>query len=346
MSLSPLLPRPPASSLNFARSQRTRTVVGFAAFGLAAVFTIAGCSATSSDKTSSSSGSGDGAAVAPAAPPQDNGGTLDKGNGTQDKAGGTTTGDKADPQQAPEKLRSERSVVYTGTITVRVPNVDEAAIKASAAATGSGGFVGTEERNTASGSGSAKITLRIPAAKFGDVLATLHGLGKEESRALSTEDVTDQVADVDARLANAQASVDRVRALMARAQTIGEITSLESELSRREGDLESLKARKAKLDDLTTLSTITAVLLGPDAPAPKPQENETGFLAGLKSGWSAFLSSMQVLLTVLGALLPWIVILGVPVAVVLLWYRRRTRATRRRIVPAPATAETGTSSDA
>ena len=60
----------------------------------------------------------------------------------------------------------------------------------------------------------------------------------------------EQRFDLDARITSAQASVDRVRALMTKAQNLGEVVSLESELSRREGDLESLKAQKRKLDDL------------------------------------------------------------------------------------------------
>jgi hypothetical protein len=229
-----------------------------------------------------------------------------------------------------------RSIIYTGTITVRVTKVDEAALRASAAATGAGGFVGGDERTSTSSRANAKLVLRVPADKFTDVLNTLHDLGKEESRSVSTQDVTEQVADVDARIANAQASVERVRALMARAQTIGEITSLESELSRREGDLESLKARKRKLDDLTALSTITLVLLGPDEPSAPAKKADTGFLAGLKGGWSAFLASMEVLLTIIGALVPWLVALGIPLTLVW-WLVRRSRRNRPvQLVPAAA----------
>jgi hypothetical protein len=97
-------------------------------------------------------------------------------------------------------------------------------------------------------------------------VAGISKLGRDahdESRELSTDDVTDQVADLDARISTGQASVDRVRDLLAKAQNIGEIVSLESDLSRREADLESLKSRKHKLDDQTTLSTITAVLWVP-----------------------------------------------------------------------------------
>jgi hypothetical protein len=306
-------------------STRTRWWLGVA--GAALVLAASGCSgSTGSKDTASSSGGGERAAGPAQQAPQDGAGMAvpPQQQGTQ-------------PNLVPQKYApDERSIVYTGSITVRVSKVDEAALKAAAAATGAGGFVGSEDRTSEGNDSSAKLTLRVPSNKFTEVLDTLHGLGSEQSRQVSTEDVTQQVADVDARLANAQASVDRVRALMAKANTIGEITSLESELSRREGDLESYQAQKRKLDDLTTLSTITVVLLGPEAAATTPKRHETGFLAGLKAGWSAFVSSMQVVVTVVGALLPWLVALAIPGALIW-WLLRRTRRNRpARAVPALA----------
>jgi hypothetical protein len=244
-------------------------------------------------------------------------------------------GDKAAPPAGvPAQFTVDnRSMIFTGTVTVRVTDVERAAADASSLATAAGGFVGGDDRTSAKNQSQARMTLRVPSARFSSVVDSIAKLGKEESRQLSTEDVTDQVTDVDARIATGQAGVDRVRDLIAKAASISEIVSLESELSRREADLESLKSRKRKLDDQTTLSTITAVLLGPEAAAkPAPKKHETGFLAGLKSGWHSFATSMGVLATVVGALLPWLVALAVPVAVVL-WWARRTRRPRTASAP-------------
>jgi Domain of unknown function (DUF4349) len=306
-----------------------RFTAGLVAAGLAVAAALAGCG---------SSRGGGGSAAPAARAPEARG---DAANAKPDALppGDTKAGGAAPnaPAQQPKKLVPEtRSIVYIGSITVRVSNVDDAASRAGAMATGAGGFVGGDKRTINNRRSEASLVLRVPSARFNEILASLSkDLGKEESRSISTEDVTDQVVDVNARIATAQASVDRVRALLARAQTINEIVALESELSRREADLESLKARKNKLDDLTSLSTITLLLLGPDAVADGPKKEETGFLAGLKGGWHAFVASLVVLLTILGALLPWIVALGLPVVGVLWLLRRR----RSRQAPAPAPAE-------
>ena len=103
-------------------------------------------------------------------------------------------------------------------------------------------------------------------------------------------------------------------------------------MATRESDLASLQAKKRKLADLTALSTITAVFLGPDAVVTTPDDNPAGFLGGLAGGWHALLASLAVLLTLLGALLPWLIALGVP-AFAVIYLTRRYR--RRPAAPTP-----------
>jgi hypothetical protein len=219
-------------------------------------------------------------------------------------------------------------------MSVRVDNVQDAANRAADVALGLGGLVGADRRTLNDQHSEAQITLRVPADRFEAALDALAALGTEESRAVRTEDVTETVLDLDVRLASQQASVDRVRVLLARAQTIGEVVSVEAELTRREAELASLKTRKERLADLVALSTITVSLLGPDAPSVR-EEPETGFIAGLKDGWEGFLTSVQVVLTVAGWLLPWAIAIGLPIwlAIWLLRRRRPALATAGASVP-------------
>jgi hypothetical protein len=110
------------------------------------------------------------------------------------------------------------------------------------------------------------------------------------------------VADVDARLRSAEASLARVRALLTRAESIADVVALEGELARRQADLEALQARQRVLDDQTAQATVTVALVERDATIPG--DEDSGFLAGLSAGWDAFASATVVGLTVLGAVLP------------------------------------------
>lgn len=279
-----------------------------AATALAAVLGLTGCGAGDSGARDTAGA----AAEAPAA----NGGAADK-----DSAAGAPGAAGAG---APDLRVDQRAIIYTGAMRVQVDDVDGAAREVAAAVTRAGGFIGGDQRRSAEADAVAELQLRVPAAKFAGVVEEIAQLGKQQSREISTQDVTEETVDLDARITSQRARVDSARRLLGRATSITDLVSLENELGRREADLASLEAKKRRLSDLTALSTITVSLAGPAAKTPE-EKTETGFLVGLKGGWKAFVASLTVLLTVLGALLPWLVALGVPLAVLLLVLRRRKK---------------------
>ncbi|MBX6354984.1 MAG: DUF4349 domain-containing protein [Micromonosporaceae bacterium] len=315
------------------RGTRRRTVTGMAL--VAAVLAVAGCSA--GDRHSA--GSADRAA-APANAGQGDHAPAKRQPGEVAKDA-AAPGDAGQGNQAAtaQQLVDGRSIIFTGSVTVRVADVDDAAAKAAAIATTAGGFVGADKRTSDNRRSQATLTLRVPSARFSRAVDAVAALGRQESRDIDTQDVTDEVVDLDAKIASQQASVARTRALFNQARTISEIVSVEAELGKREAELATLQARKRKLDDLTTLSTITAILLGPEAAAPaKPTDGDkAGFLAGLRTGWHGLLGVLGVLLAVLGFLLPFVAVIGVPAGVA--WWVYRSRR-RRAAAASPAPAAT------
>jgi hypothetical protein len=181
----------------------------------------------------------------------------------------------------------------------------------------------------------------VPADKFNEVVEQIADLGDQQRRDIHTEDVTEEVLDLDARIETQRARVESGRRLLAQAETLQELIMLEGELARREADLASLEAKKRRLDDLTALSTITVKLLGPAADGSK-EDLGTGFMAGLKAGWKALVNIAKLVLTLLGALLPFILAFGVPGFGIWLIHRaRRNRRPSAPVTPASAPAEAG-----
>jgi hypothetical protein len=302
----------------------------------AAVLVAAGCG--------SEGGSDSGTAAAPAqeAPAQAEAApnAAQGAPGAAEKPGADANAGPPDAG-APVKFRLEdRAIIYTGSITVRVKDVSGAASDATSIATAAGGFVGGDKRSSTDDRAEATIVLRVPAPRFTAVVDQIAKLGDQQQRDVNTEDVTEEALDLDARISSQRARVDSGRRLLAQAKTLSELVMLEGELAKRESDLASLEAKKRRMDDLTALSTITVTLLAPEAAAPPPAEekDEIGFLAGLKGGWTALVASLGVVLTVLGALLPWFVALGLPVLAAV-WLARRLRRPRTvaAVPPAPAT---------
>lgn len=183
------------------------------------------------------------------------------------------------------------------------------------------------------------ITLRIPAGRYDSVMGRLADIGEVTGQSESTTDVTGEMVDVASRLQTMQASVDRLRALMAEATSMKDVIALESELSSREAELESLQRRQATLSDQVALSTISvtvnAVAAEITAAQVEPAVEKASFVKGLEAGWRGLTAVGRGAAAVIGALLPFLL----PLALLggIAWVATRSvRAKRRAALPAVA----------
>lgn len=236
-------------------------------------------------------------------------------------SGGSAPADQKAGQQNIDQPGVDRTLIRTATMALTAGDVGETVKRVRGVATTEGGYSGQEEVRT----DNASLTLRVPSDRFDHAISELSGLGKVTSLDQSAEDVTEQVVDLDSRIATQRASVDRVRALLARATTVDEIVRIEGELTNRESDLESLEQRRQALGGQAAMSTVTVRITKSDAPAVVHQE-ASGFVAGLTDGWGAFLNTGGVTLQVLGAVLPFLLVLGIPGVFAYRWWRKRRSA--------------------
>ncbi|MET7855982.1 DUF4349 domain-containing protein [Streptomyces sp. NPDC005318] len=302
-------------------THRSRTVL--AAATLAALLALSGCGA--GDDSGSSKSLSDRSAVDTSddkqAAPQE--GRADSAAGEADR--GAAGSDSAQQKKAPSLTASH--IIRKASLSVEVRNVPKAVAAARAAAEGAGGLVASETTERIDSTHEVShLVLRVPQADYDAVLRELAGGGKLLSRTSEAKDVTDQVVDVESRIATQRASVDRVRKLMDRAEKITDVVALEGELSNRQASLESLLAQQESLKDRTTLATITLDLSEPESPA-RGADDDPGFVDALAGGWHAFVTMVKWIAMAVGAAAPF---LAAAAALLLLWRLVRSRLTRRR----------------
>lgn len=239
-------------------------------------------------------------------------------------AGGAPKQAPAPQQQQINQPGVDRKLIRTASLELESPDVVDVTNKARGIAADLGGFAGKEDVT----SDSATLALHIPSNQFDKALDQLSKLVPNgvKARSQTAEDVTEQLVDVESRIATQRTSVQRVRDLLAKAQTVNEIVQIESEVTRREADLESLEKRRESLSGQVALSTVT-VRINKGNPAPvAAKEDRSGFVAGIIGGWDAFIGTGGVVLRVLGAVLPFLIVLGPLGYVGWRWWRRRERA--------------------
>lgn len=295
---------------------------------LAVTACSSGSDAGSTTSGSSSGARGDVVPGAAEAPGRAAGGAADAADGLSGSA----------PDAKPAALQ-QPAIISTGAVALRAGDVAEARAQVQHVAASYGGQVTDQETSTADDGrlGYAQLTLRIPARSFSQAVSALEKVADLVDSSTTSEDVSTQVIDVDERVKAARASIDRIRTLLSRAERIGDVMAIESQLASREADLNSLLRQQAHLADQTSLSTITVSIDRRTSAGTRRAADDTGFLAGLRGGWHALEGFATGVATAVGALLPWvpvILLVGIPV-----WLLVR-RLRRSALTPDLPNAET------
>ena len=98
-------------------------------------------------------------------------------------------------------------IVRTGTMTVEVPTIDPALLKARTEIAGLGGYVSASDQANDGDRTIASVTYRFPSARWEDAQTAIRAIAtKVVSAKTGSSEVTGQVLDLDARIANLKAT--------------------------------------------------------------------------------------------------------------------------------------------
>jgi Domain of unknown function (DUF4349) len=148
------------------------------------------------------------------------------------------------------------------------------------------------------------ITFMVPASKFDDTIDQLSKMGKVQNEHISGNDVSAQYVDLQARLANQEAQRDAMLALLKRAQSISDIIAVQNQIGQITGQIEQLKGQILYIEHNTTYSTVTVSLLESGAPIQTTRQDSWGFATALSDAAHNFVTTINYLVTGLGAIGP------------------------------------------
>jgi hypothetical protein len=185
-----------------------------------------------------------------------------------------------------------------------------------------GGFIaGTDAQSNPTTDESIRtgvITFMVPAAKFDETIDVLAKMGKVKNEHISGNDVSAQYVDLQARLANQMAQRDAMLVLLRRAQSIADIIAVQTQIGQITGQIEQLKGQIQYIEHNTSYSTVTVTMLEAGAPAQVARQDSWGFATALSDGAHNFVTTINYVITGLGAIGPVLVLLGLGY---LLWRR-------------------------
>ena len=159
-------------------------------------------------------------------------------------------------QTAP--LPQSRIIVHTARISLVVDDVAGTVDRIVGVAQGLGGWMVSSDR-TAEHTGS--VAIRVPAESLDEAFRQVEALALEvESRAVTSEDVTDEYVDSQSRLASMRATEKRLLSFLEQARDVEDALLVQKEISQLQREIEQVQGRLNFLSQTAAFSLIEVYL--------------------------------------------------------------------------------------
>lgn len=240
---------------------------------------LTGCGSGSSAKSEAAYG---GAYYeAPAAMAEDAAYEYEVAETTSSNAGSTT------------QLPQNRKWVITMDIDAETEDLDEAMAAVNAQISKLNGYVENQRVNNGSGSSrryrNVSMTVRIPADKVDDFVQELNSCTNVLSNNRTVKDITLAYTDTEGRIKALKTEEDRLLELMAQAEDMSDLLTIERRLTEVRYDLESYSSRLRVYDNQVDYATIDLYISQVEQYTPVEKE---GFLPRITKGFKQSLKDL------------------------------------------------------
>lgn len=283
------------------------------------IFTLAACGASAPQESAAD-------CAAPAAEEMWDGGKYEKSkseNGVFQPASGISDGADRDAK-----------IIYTANLDLETTEFEKATNDIAAAVERFGGyFANSSQSGQNSGYRYADYTVKVPKNEFSNFLNFIGETCAVTYTSTTAEDITDSYYDVDSRLKTAQTKLERLQELLAKADNMSDIITIESAISDAEWEIENLTGTLRTYDHQVDYATVymslreVYKLSGTDnAPLTLGKRIGSSFVRGVKSVGNFF----EDLLVWLAYSWIWLAVIAVIVVVVIRVVKKKGFRIRRK----------------
>ena len=283
------------------------------------IFTLAACGASSPRESAADT-------AAPAAEEMWDGGEYEKAkseNGVFEPASGVSNSQNRDAK-----------IVYTANMDLETTEFEKAISDINAAVERFNGyFANSSQSGQNSSYRYADYTIKVPKNEFNNFLNFIGETCAVTYTSTTAEDITDAYYDVDSRLMTARTKLERLQELLAKADNMSDIITIESAISDTEWEIENLTGTLRTYDHQVDYATVylslreVYKLSGTDnAPLTLGKRIGSSFVRGLKSVGN-FLEDLLVWLAYSWI---WLAVIAVVVVVIIRIVKKKGFRIRRK----------------
>ena len=256
------------------------------------------------------------------------------GAAMEDAANGTGTGTGVtDLDSGALTPQDSRKIIYNATLWLETKQYDQASADLLEAASQAGAYVQSSESSGSAERGDRSVyyTLRVPVDNYSEFLNAAAQAANLVRRSESSQDVTAEYVDLEARLASLEQQRQRLDELAAKAESLEDLLAIEQQRSEVQYQIESYTGQMNVLQDQISYSTVEVYLDEVTELTPQSPSFLSRVGSAFRGSWNGFVSVVQELVIGLIYLLPFLVVAAVVIVLVVLLARR---AARKRPQPA------------
>ncbi len=196
-------------------------------------------------------------------------------------------------------LVKEQKVIKTSYLSLEVDSYKNALGEIEGIAFRFGGYTSNSSVQDIAGRKVGYVTVRVPQKNFEDAVREIEAVGRLQQESISSEDVTLQYIDVQARLDNAKRQEEQYLKILGMATTVEDVLAVQVQLERVRADIESMQGTMNYLNNQIDYATVEVQLSEPEKVV-----HESRLGDALNKAVEAFLSALRGIIIFIGFFIP------------------------------------------
>jgi len=202
-------------------------------------------------------------------------------------------------------IEANGMIIRTGSASLEIDSLDRGLAAIRALTERTGGYVANSQIQAGNSQfRTATLELKVPAARFDQLLTGLKPVGKVENVSVSAQDVGEEFTDLSARVSNAHRLEQRLIELLAtRTGKLSDVLEIERELARVREEIERMEGRLRYLKARSAVSSLSVTLHEP-MPLVGEEGSPSVLAEAFRQAWRNFISLSAGAVAALGFVVP------------------------------------------
>ncbi len=208
--------------------------------------------------------------------------------------------------------QDNRKIILNASIEMETQGFEDTCTALEKAVKEAGGYIAS---TTASQLGTqydrdASYELRVPTKKYSDFLSSISGAGTVVRKSESTEDITSQYVDVEARLKSLKLQEERLYAMMEQAGELETLLAIQNQLTEVQYQIESYTSQQNTYNDLIEYATVNVYVAEVNRVTQQPKTFSERISAAFTSSWYNFWEGCKNFAVAAVGVLPFIILVA------------------------------------